>query len=170
MKVILLFLSLIVFSSYSLTVSAQASCAKVLIQKIKGSIRDSGDGSLHFIFNDLRRPELLGKEVGVLEYDLLSDGKTLYISWMDVNPSLRNSGVSTQLIEELLRNFPETKKISGYLTDTNLAVYKQNLNTSHDPVKALMATPYYRTFSNFGFTHIIQNSFDSDRVVVVLGK
>lgn len=162
--------SLLILLLFSLSTFAAAPlCRSLFREKVPGYFQFSEENQqIGFVSTDIKKPQFSGSEVGRLDFDFFDSTNTLYIAWVDVHPQFREHGVSTQLIEEVLRRYPETEKIAGYLTNKNLEVYEDVLGKTYDHVQALKATPYYHSFSAMGFSEIISSDHFDGKVTVAL--
>lgn len=99
-----------------------------------------------------------GEEIGFIEYEILSEKRTL-VPATSVVSRFQRKGAYYLMVKKLLEEKPQIKKVIVDLVDTNLAAYEAALSSTTKAVSeidAVKATPFYKVYSKFGFTEIIK--------------
>jgi hypothetical protein len=151
---------------------AHLSCRSLFRVPLKGyfKVDRNHQQKINFVLNDRDYRKYQDKVVGTIEYDYFFDSNKLMIEWVHVDKNLENLGISNQLIQEVLETNPDTAQITGYLTDSNYRSYQQNLKKGLDPLEALHATPFFKSFAGFGFSDLVSYADHDGRVVVLLRR
>lgn len=84
----------------------------------------------------------------------------LYIDEMETSAVAQAQGLGRRLLQEALRNLPETRAIRSNLANLNREIYERAREKGFSHEAALMQTPAYRIRSEFGFTRITSRPED----------
>lgn len=166
------FVCLLFFICTGAKAHAERACRMLFETPAMGSIQSPRDDerALVFISTDSKKPGFANKEMGRIEFDYRDRTDTLFIEWIEVHKKAQQLGISNQLIQAVLQVHPHTQEITGYLTDENARIYFESLQKSKDGNQAFYETPFYRSFSKFGFRVIREQHVFEDKVIFSLVK
>jgi hypothetical protein len=141
--------------------ASAGSCSNLFLLIPEGHFDDSE--------NDVIKYRLGRREVARVEYSYNATSKTLFIGWVEVH-EFKGHGLPAALFEELLIRYPETTRLSGYLTDVNYLKFMEKYSDRNDLNESLKNTPFYKSVSPLGFKIILDNHLYGERVIFLIER
>lgn len=160
------------FIFFSQSLFAAGSCLSLFQSEIQGYFKNDSKSQdiLHFVSTDPSEDKLQNKVVGTVEFEYFEHSDKLMIHWIEVNPLVRQKGVSKKLLQELLQDYPETQDIVAYLTDFNLKIFNESFAKTKSLTQSVQQTPFYKAFAEFGFSNVSYVAHAGDKIILTLKK
>lgn len=108
--------------------------------------------------------------VGSVEFEYFDHSDKLMIHWIEVNPIVRQKGISKKMVQAVLEDFPETKEIVAYLTDSNFKIFRDHFTKTKALTESVKQTPFYKSFAELGFSEVTYINFVDDKVILTIKK
>lgn len=125
---------------------------------------------LHFVSTDPAEYKLQNKIVGTVEFEYFDHSDKLMIHWIEVNPLARQRGISKKLVQAVLEDFPDTKEIVAYLTDSNFKIFRDHFVKTKALTESVKQTPFYKSFAELGFSNMTYVDNAGDKVILTIKK
>jgi GNAT superfamily N-acetyltransferase len=151
---------------------AANTCQSIFQPEVQGYFKQDfrSQDSLHFVSTDPSEYKVQNKIVGTVEFEYFEHSDKLMIHWIETHPLARQKGISTKLFEEALSLHPETKSIVAYLTDSNFKIFRDHYATNKILLDSVIQTPFYKSFTELGFSNVTYINFVDDKVIITIKK